>query len=324
MTRLNDGSSVQVVVIGEAIVDLVPAGQARSFTASPGGSPYNVAIGLARLGLSTTLMARLSDGQLGRILREHAAAEGIHLDAAPNARELATLAVVSLDDEARASYDFYCEGTADWHWTAGEISRAPAAPAVLHFGSLASWTPPGDERIYLLAQRMRDRGDVLVSYDPNVRPGLLKDRDHARQLVERNVGLAHLARASAEDTGWLYPGESSDKVAQRWLELGSTVVAITDGGNGAEAFTSHSDAIRRPAPPVTVTDTVGAGDSFTAGLIGALVRRNQHSPARLRACRAAELSGALDEAILVASLTCQRAGADPPTDSELRAHTTAV
>jgi fructokinase len=314
---------MQVVVIGEAIVDLVPAGQGRSFTASPGGSPYNVAIGLARLGLSTTLMARLSDGQLGRILREHAAAEGIRLDAAPHARELATLAVVSVDDDARASYDFYADGTADWHWTAGEISRAPEAPAVLHFGSLASWTPPGDERICLLAQRMRDRGDVLVSYDPNVRPGLLRDRDHARQLVERNVRLAHLTRASAEDIGWLYPGESTDKVAQRWLGLGSAVVAITDGGSGAYAFTTHGDTIRRPAPPVAVVDTVGAGDAFTAGLIASLIRRNQHSPAQLRASRAAELSGALDEAILVASLTCQRAGADPPTSRELRAHATA-
>ncbi len=309
-----------MTVIGEAIVDLVPADESLSFKASPGGSPYNVAIGLARLGLSTTLMARLSDRHLGRILREHAAAEGIHLDAAPHASEPATLAVVSLDHDARASYDFYAEGTADWQWTASEISCAPEAPAVVHFGSLASWTHPGDEQIYLLAQRMRERGDVLVSYDPNVRPGLLEDRDHGRQLVERNVRLAHLARASAEDVEWLYPGRSTDDVAQHWLGLGSTVVVLTDGSRGADAFTAHGDAIHRPARPVTVIDTVGAGDSFTAGLIASLVRRNQHSPAQLRQRLAGELSSAVDDAILVATLTCERPGADPPTIADLESY----
>ncbi|HXO25552.1 MAG TPA: PfkB family carbohydrate kinase, partial [Streptosporangiaceae bacterium] len=216
-----------VTVIGEAIVDLIPAGPARTFQAVPGGSPYNVAIGLARLGHRATLMARLADTAFGRILRDHARDEGIDLHAAPSAAEPATLAVVSLDAQARASYDFYLEGTADWQWTAEETGGAPARTAVLHFGSIASWTPPGDARILELAGQMRGRGDVLVTYDPNVRPGLLADPRHGREVAERAIGLAHLAKASSDDIAWLYPGVAPADVARRWLELGPTMVVIT-------------------------------------------------------------------------------------------------
>lgn len=306
-----------VTVIGEALIDLVPGPEPRSFLALPGGSPYNVAIGLSRLGQDTTLMARLADNAFGRLLRERAAAEGIRLEAAPHASELTTLAVVSLDAQAQASYDFYTAGTADWQWTTGEIGRVPGTTAVLHFGSIASWTPPGEEHILSLASLMRDRGDVLVTYDPNIRAGLLGDHDHGRHLVERSVRHAHLAKASAEDIAWLYPGRSMADVAQHWLRLGTTVVVITDAASGADAFTATGPPIHRPALDVTVADTVGAGDAFTAGLLGSLVRRDRHSPARLAQCPPPQLSAAVDDAIFVAALTCQRPGADPPTIAEL-------
>ena len=308
-----------VTVIGEALIDLVPGPDPRSFLALPGGSPYNVAIGLARLGHDTTLMARLADNAFGRLLRERAAAEGIRLGAAPHASEPTTLAVVSLDDEARASYDFYLDGTADWQWTSDEIGRAPRTTAVLHFGSIASWTPPGDEHILGLASLMRDRADVLVTYDPNIRPGLLADHDQGQRLAERSIRLAHLVKASAEDISWLYPGRALDEVARHWLGLGAIVVVITDGGNGADAVTADGSLVHRPAREVTLADTVGAGDSFTAGLLGSLIRRNLHSPAHLARCPAQQLSAAVDDAILVAALTCQRAGNDPPTLAEATA-----
>ncbi len=165
-------------------------------------------------------MARLADTAFGRILRDHARAEGVDLRAAPRAAQPATLAVVSLDDQARASYDFYFDGTADWQWTAQETARAPQQTAVLHFGSIASWTPPGDELIIGLARRLRDRGDVLISYDPNVRPGLLGEVRHGQQVVERAVRLAHLVKASSDDVAWLYP----DQPRTRWPSAGWTSV----------------------------------------------------------------------------------------------------
>ena len=309
----------EITVIGEAIIDLVPGDQPRTFHAVPGGSPYNAAIGLARLGHRTTLMARLGDNAFGRLLREHARAEGIGLAAAPRAAEPATLAVVSLDAAAQASYDFYVEGTADWQWTAEEIRRAPAGTGVLHFGSLASWTPPGNARILELAEQLRDRGDVLVSYDPNVRPGLLAGHGHSRRMIERAVRLAHLVKASSDDVAWLYPGQRPDEVARHWLRMGARVVVITGSADGADAFTVHGPAVHRPARDITVVDTVGAGDSFTAGLIGSLIGRDQHAPSALARCRADQLAGPLDDAILVASLNCQRRGNDPPTAADVAA-----
>ena len=308
-----------VTVIGEAIIDLLPAGPPRTFQAVPGGSPYNVAIGLARLGHHATLMARLGDTAFGRILRDHAQAEGIDLGTAPSAAEPSTLAVVSLDAEARASYDFYLDGTADWQWTTEETGRAPAQAAVLHFGSIASWTPPGDARILELAGQMRGRGDVLITYDPNVRPGLLADPGHGRRVVERAIGLAHLAKASTDDIAWLYPDLTPAEVARHWLQLGATVVIITSSVDGADAYTARGWSVHRPALDVEVADTVGAGDSFTAGLIGSLLRRGQYAPADLARCPADELSGALDDAILVASINCERRGNDPPTAADVAA-----
>jgi fructokinase len=308
-----------VTVIGEALIDLVPGEAPGSYLAVPGGSPYNVAIGLARLGQPTTLMARLSGTAFGAVLRDRARAEGVSLDAAPRASEPATLAVVSLDAEGRASYEFYDQGTADWQWTAEETGRAPGTTAVLHFGSIASWTPPGDARILALAQAMRGRGDVLISYDPNVRPSLLGDRRHGQEVVERAVRLAHLAKASDDDLAWLYPERTVADVARAWLRLGAAVVVVTGGAGGAYAFTSHGPVIHRPAPDITVVDTVGAGDSFTAGLIASLIRRGRHAPADLALCRADELAGALDDAIGVATVNCQRRGNDPPALADLPA-----
>jgi fructokinase len=166
---------------------------------------------------------------------------------------------------------------------------------------------------------MRTRGDVLISYDPNVRPGLLGDHGHGQRMIERAVPLAHLVKASTDDIAWLYPDRTPDQVAQHWLGLGATVVVITASAEGADAFTAHGLSVHRPARDIRVVDTVGAGDSFTAGLIGSLIRRNRTAPTALAGCSADHLAGALDDAILVAALNCQRRGNDPPTFADVAA-----
>lgn len=298
-------------MIGEALIDLVPDG--TGFAAHPGGSPYNVAIGLARLGVRTSLMARLGDNSFGRILRHRAEREGVDLRAAVAAPELTTLAVVSLDNEARASYDFYVEGTADWQWSQAETDQVPTGTTVFHFGSIASWTPPGDTLIAAAARRLRTAGTTVVSYDPNVRPLLLGQPDTARPRIEAGVALAHLVKASTDDIAWLYPDLAPDDVADRWLGLGPTVVTVTDGPHGARAHTTAGERLDRPGATVDVVDTVGAGDSFMAALLASLLARGVRSPEGLGALDPAQLAGALDDAIRASALTCQRAGADPPT-----------
>jgi fructokinase len=196
-------STTKVTVIGEALIDLIPGDTRLTFTAHPGGSPYNVAIGLARLGVDTSRMARLSDSGFGRILRSYAGDEGVDLSAAPLAVEPTTLAVVSFGSDAQASYEFYLEGTADWQWSEDEIRQLPAGTTILHFESIASWTPPGRDRIAEFVHRTHDQGDVLVSYDHNIRPSQQKDRADTRMAVEECVRLAHIAKAGIVTLSWV-------------------------------------------------------------------------------------------------------------------------
>jgi fructokinase len=308
----------RVTVVGEALIDLVPGDGALTFQARPGGSPYNVAVGLARLGVATSLMARLADNAFGRTLSERARREGIDLTAAPVAHQPTTLAVVSLDGAAQVTYDFYVEGTADWQWTAAELDRLPERTAILHFGSIAAWTAPGGEHIQDLARRTATDGEILVSYDPNVRPSLLGDRDGGRAAIERCVSTAHLTKASREDLEWLYPGQSIADVAVAWLSCGPTLMIVTDGASGATAFTRAGERLHRPGMAVDVVDTVGAGDAFNSGLLAALLRTELATPDRLADASPDQLRIALDEAICVSALACTRAGADPPHRTALR------
>jgi fructokinase len=305
-------------VIGEALIDLVPHGAPGDYRAHTGGSPFNVAVALARLGNRTALMARLADHGFGEILRDRAALEGIDLGAAARAAEPATLAVVSVDGPGQASYEFYLEGTADWQWTIAELRKRPRETEILHFGSIASWTPPGSERIDQLIRELRARNRTLVSYDPNVRPAVLASPRRARALVERSVRRAHVVKASREDLNWLYPSWSVDDVSLRWSELGAALVVVTDGADGAIAERKGASPLRRPGRAIEVVDTIGAGDSFTAGLLSGLLRRGLHAPERLAGISEPALAEVVDEAVLVSSMTCERAGADPPRLARLK------
>jgi fructokinase len=302
-----------VTVLGEALVDLVDSGDQRTFTAHLSGSPLNVAVGLARLGQPTQFLARFSQDTFGRRLRDFAERNGVGLTGAVDAPEPSTLAVVNLDEHRKARYDFYLDGSADWQWRPDELV-VPDGTTILHAGSLTSWTPPGAEHVLALLRRARPA--ALISYDPNVRPALLGTPARARPLVEPAVAAAHIVKASDDDTAWLYPGEQPADTAARWLDLGAGVVVITRGAGGAVAYRRAADPLERPARPVRLVDTIGAGDAFTAGLLDALARAGVRDAASLGT---ADLGGALDEAVLVAALTCERAGADPPTAAEVAA-----
>jgi len=309
-----------VTVIGEALIDLVPTGPASAYEARPGGSPFNVAVGLARLGVRTSLMARLADNAFGRILRAHAEGEDIDLSAAPHAVEPTTLAVVSIDEDARATYDFYFNGTADWQWTLGETARLRTDTAILHFGSIASWTAPCADLIHAMVAGVHRERRALTSYDPNVRASLLGDPGRARDLIERSISVSNIVKASYEDIEWLYPMTSIDHVAARWLELGALFVVITDGPNGAIGYLPNAEPVRRPGRKVSVADTVGAGDSFTSGLLCGFVTRGVLTVHDLADCPSSVVGAIIDDAILVSSITCERIGADPPTAAALEQH----
>lgn len=307
-----------IAVLGEALIDLAESGDDEPRLALPGGSPYNVAIGLARLGHPTAFVGRLSSDPLGAVLRRHAQRSGVDLGLAVEASQPSTIALVELEDGA-ARYSFHTEGTADFQWTDAELARIPDTIAALHFGSLASWTAPGDAPITRRVAALRPQ--ALISYDPNVRPTLQPDRVEARATVERILPLVHLAKTSEEDLAWLYPEVAIEQVTQRWLELGPRLVVVTRGAAGSSAYTPVA-AVQRPARAVEMVDTIGAGDAFTAGLLDALAAKDllgRRGADRLASLTAPVLGELLDAAALVAALTCARAGANPPRRAEVDA-----
>ena len=304
---------------GEAIIDVVPEGDGV-YLARPGGSPLNVAVGLARLGQPTALAGRLSADPFGTVFRQHLRQSGVDLRHVLTAPEPSTIALVELS-AGQARYEFSAGGS-DFQWTDAELSFLPAGAAAVHFGSLASWLPPGDAALGTAIRRLRASGEVLISYDPNVRPALQPEPDAAREQVERSVALAHVVKASTEDVRYLYGPVELEAVAERWLDLGPGLVVVTAGADGATAWTKPGAIVRRPVYSAPVADTVGAGDALTSGLLDALGRREVLRPAAiLSGLDAGELAQILDEANLVAGLTCARPGANPPWRAEVMAAT---
>jgi fructokinase len=307
-----------LTVIGEALIDLVASrSEPAQFRALPGGSPLNVAVGLARLGAPTTLMCRLSRDQFGRALRRHAVDNGVDLGVAVDADEPSTLAIASLDEAGAASYSFYVEGTADWQWSDQELGRVPAATTILHTGSAASWMAPSGPRIAaMLAARQRG-GQVLISYDPNVRPSLIHEPTAARELIERYVRVAGVVKASDEDLDWIYPGRDPVESARAWARLGPALIVLTRGADGSVAVRADGREMARPARAAAVVDAVGAGDSFMAALLATIHADGLADGGQLNVDSDDVLATLLDTASTAAALTCERAGADPPTRDEL-------
>lgn len=308
-----------ILVAGEAVLDLqrraAGDGGPAVFVAHPGGSPANTAVALSRLGERAGLVARLSSSTLGGLLRAHLEANGVDLARCVAAPEPASLAFVDLDPSGAASYSFYVDGAADWQWRLDELpSDLPDTVSVLHTGSIAAMRPPG--RAAILAWLRRERSGRAVSFDPNVRPALVGPRDDARLAVEAVVEVSHLVKASDEDVAFLYPGAGPQAVAERWLALGAAAVVVTSGASGSTGYV-RGGQVTRPARTVAVVDTVGAGDSFAAGMLCFLSREGLLGELRESRLAAEALGAALEFASAVAALACGRAGADPPTGAEV-------
>ncbi len=299
-------------VVGEALVDLVGQRGGRTFAAHPGGSPANVALGLARLGDPVTLTTRLGRDAFGQMITSHLEASGVIVDPGPEPRGATSLAIATLAAGV-ASYDFRID------WNVAALPPLPVETRCLHTGSLATILPPGDTAVIDLVARERERGRVTVSYDPNVRPALLGTPAQAQPGIEALVALSDVVKVSDEDLRWLYPGEPDEAVARRWLATGPAVVIVTRGGGGVYAVSRRLE-VRRPAVTIDLVDTVGAGDSYTSGLLDGLCRADLISGSRRDALANADEStmvAILDRAATVAAITCSRPGADPPTRRDL-------
>ena len=284
-----------------------------------------MAVGVSRLGVAARMLARIAEDPLGQRLRDHLGSNGVQLDHVVTATEQTSMAMVMVGADGGPTYDFRVAGTADWQWTAAELANAldpgPSGPVVaLHSGSLALTTPPGDAALRALMARAAET--ATVSYDPNCRPALMGKAADVLTGVHELLAVADVVKVSLEDLAWLMPGFTPEEILEDWLGRGPALVAITLGGDGVTAGTSTGLRTRRPGVPVTVIDTVGAGDTISAALLAGLHRRRLLGAAArpaLHKITHTTLDALLDEAMLAAAITCSRRGADPPTFDDLEA-----
>jgi fructokinase len=305
-----------VVVAGEALIDLAPHGD--GLVPYPGGSPFNVAVGLGRLGVTTAYLGALSTDGFGALLTQRLTAAGVDLALAPRVEAPTTLAVVHLDDHRRASYGFYLDATsAAVPLDAAAATLPPGAALHVSFGAVGpAQRPAGHALVELLRHAS---GHRLTSLDPNVRPSTLADLPAARSAVEESVAVADVVKASDEDLALLYPDEDTAAAASRWATRGPAFVVVTRGPDGAQVFGAGIDTLDVPGRSVTVADTVGAGDAFTSGLLGHLAVDGLLDRAALEAAGPDRIRSAVEHAVTVAAVTCTRPGADPPTADDLAA-----
>lgn len=304
-----------IVVCGEALIDLVPVPGRGTYAARPGGSPANVAVGLGRLDVPVSLLARLASDAFGRLLRAHLTDSHVELTAAIAAEQPSTLAVVSLDEGGKAEYTFYIDGAADGGWHLPDLpANLPDAAALHVSGSLALGIPTMGDTFEALLRR--ECGRRVLTFDPNVRPLVAEDEAHLRTRLERWLGLVDLVKVSSDDLRWIAPGEAVADVAARWRGLGPSLVVVTRGERGVHAL-GQAGSVDLPAASIKLVDTVGAGDAFMSGLLAALDGGGNLDRVRLAVLDQHTLAAALDFAQRVAAETCQRVGADPPWRSEL-------
>jgi fructokinase len=311
-----------VAVAGECVVDLVADEPGGAYVALPGGSPANVAVGLARLGVPTRMIARIGAGPYGRTLRDHLSGNGVGTETVVAAPEPSSVAFVHHDADGVPAFDLRIDGTADWQWTEAEVAGLRLdGLAALHIGSLALVMPPGADVLAGLARRVRN--EATISYDPNCRPAVMDGVPGARPHIEALLRVADVVKVSDADLAWLRPDDDHEGFADELIEAGVSVVAVTHGAAGSVVTGRCCPPRRVPAYRAEgIVDTVGAGDSYMSAVLAGLGRRGLLGADRRDALRSAEapaLAEIFDEAARAAALTCARRGADPPTREELDA-----
>ncbi|MCA0436804.1 MAG: PfkB family carbohydrate kinase [Actinobacteria bacterium] len=298
---------MKILALGEALIDVVD--KDGEVSEHVGGSLLNVACGVARLGHDSTIAAWIGQDQRGDRLRQWAHASGATFAPGSDGAAQTPVAYATLDAVGRATYTF------DLTWDVPDLDVGSYGH--VHTGSIAATLEPGGTKVVDVVRRAAG----TVSYDPNVRPALMGRPADVVARVEELVAASDLVKASDEDVHWLYPSRTMADIARRWLDLGTGLVVITKGPEGASVHLGSGESYDEPTLPVTIGDTVGAGDSFMAGLIGRLVDLGllggERSGERLRAATWDELRPAILQAIATSTITVSRQGAYAPTPDEV-------
>lgn len=303
--------SERILVIGEALIDRVRDADG-DVVEHPGGSPANVAMGLARLDHPVDFATRIGSDERGSRIASHLTRHGVNLVKSSMGPHSTSVAEAHLDASGAAEYTF------DLHWDLPRLT-VPARTGHVHTGSIAAILEPGAQSVVDTLRVAREH--ATISYDPNIRPDIMGDLGLVRAQVEQIVALADVVKASDEDLALLYPGLSVPEVLRRWAQLGPAVVVVTRGADGAVfGLNTIGELAAVPSRAESVVDTVGAGDSFMAGLLSGLAAAHLTGPdgrGRLRKASLAEVRPAVERAMSCAAVTVSRAGAYAPSLDEL-------
>ena len=305
------------LICGEALFDCFPGAKgdngALHFEARAGGSPFNVAIGVARLGGDSALLTGISTDMLGRRLVHTLEREGVDTLYIVRSSHPTTLVMVGVDAHGQPDYTMYGSDAADRSVTAADLP--PIGPEIigLHFGSYSLVVPTIADKLASIAA---SAGDRFVSVDPNVRLTVEPDLDLWRTRVAEYAALAHLLKISSEDLAALYPGVDPETKVADWLDAGVRLVVVTDGGSRVTGWLPGTDPVHVTPPRIEIRDTVGAGDTFQAALLARLAEYGNPKEI-LVALDSNLLAELITFAATAASITCSRRGANLPYRSEV-------
>lgn len=313
--KLTRGGGVAVTtrmtVIGETIVDILPSADGTAIE-SLGGSPANVAVGLARLGHPTRLFTQFGTDDRGARIAQRLREESVEL--VPGSQSTKTTASAQVDLSAHNGPTY----AIDLHWNPDSSLLDLHTDEHVHTGSLATYLAPGDATVASLITTARP--SCTISFDPNIRAAAIADREYARQRILKLLGQSDVVKASADDLAWLYPDQSPYRVIADWASLGPTICVLTLAGQGAVGY-GNGQWFTRPVRPSPVMDTVGAGDAFTAGLLSGLMDAGllggHRALRQLRSADLSQLTTAVDRGLAAAAYSVSRIGADPPRRSDL-------
>ena len=291
------------------LIDLIPGADGVRIP-HVGGGPANTAKALARLGHDVQFIDGISTDEYGVAARKELLDDEVKLDLALTSDKPTCLAIISLDANGGASYEFKIDGTAtfdfDLKWLP-DPSRYK--PQVLHIGTLVTVIQPGADVLYDWAMQVAEFAPIV--FDPNIRPSVMGDHDLYEAAVEKWAALSSVIKVSDDDMAWLYPGQKYEDVAQRWLSDGAALVVVTRGSNGIIGFTADG-SVEVDGAKITVADTVGAGDTVGAIIVEAMVEKG------ILALTGDVLKATLHRAAVAAGITCSRKGAQPPYKHELK------
>jgi fructokinase len=304
---------MKIAILGEALIDFKSTGS-LAFQGFIGGSSLNVATATSRLGQSTTFLTQISTDLFGSSLKEHMVSNQIDTTFVLESSAPSTLAFVE-ERGGQAHFTFLGNGAADTLYNPQPRPKLPSSVKFVQFGSISLLSEPTSSSIAEIVANHRDR--VTVVFDPNCRPSLTPDLAGYKKKLEAWLKLAHLVKVSDQDLGWLEPDKTLEEVAKDWLSYGPSAVIITRGEHGSVLFRTGKPNLEIETPKVKVIDTVGAGDTFTAGLMVGLLEHGHQDSNNLENHSDETWLSVMRFAAISAAINCTRAGANPPSRSDV-------